>query len=417
VYDCDCPDGYYLNARKKGGACVEFVKEGGECFPNYGEKSSGAYFPCKPDEAMCAHGHCVAIENVLWDCKTGDACDPNNLDACDIMDDCGVCGGDGLSCLDCETCYTNFREEKTCTSTELIPEVVPPGEPVACCQLSEYAEDIERNDLRAAKDELGRCKYKMNSPKTADEADEGKACVLRLEGSCNGDKQTPCNPKAEDPCDCKGGEIEAIYAKVEQTKEEFAAAMAGNAEATGCDPKCWKKTINDCARPSLCLDGYVEECTMPFQTAGGCGILDEMATKQAEMDAQIAEEEAKVASGKEEMAAQGSAIQECVGNLDAPQGFWNENLKATDEDMAIKICGACKSEEGCGDDGQAWPDAYRAYQDVVQAVKASEKLITKIKLDRMNAKEQTSRKIESQAGLPWKCFGCFSEIYQAVCPK
>merc|ERR1719201_1609942 len=47
-------EGYYLNARKTGGACVEFVDVGSECFPNYGETTSGPYFPCKPDEAMCA---------------------------------------------------------------------------------------------------------------------------------------------------------------------------------------------------------------------------------------------------------------------------------------------------------------------------------------------------------------------------
>merc|ERR1719473_272288 len=135
----------------------------------------------------------------------------------------------------------------------------------------------------------------MNSPKTADEVDAGKACVLELKGSCNGDKATTCNPAGEDPCDCKGGSIEAIRAKVEQTKTEFAAAMEATAGESGCDPKCWKKTINDCARPSLCLDGYTEECTAPFQAAGGCATLDEMGVKQTEMDAQIAEEEAKIA--------------------------------------------------------------------------------------------------------------------------
>jgi len=403
VYDCDCPDGYYLNARKKNGACIEFVKVGGECFPNFGEKSSGAYFPCKPDEAMCAHGHCVAIESVLWDCNSGAACDPDNLDECDLMDDCGICGGDGLSCLDCETCYQNFREEKTCTSTGLLPEVITPGETVACCTLSQYEEDIERNELRAAKDELGQMKYKMNSPKTADEADEGLAGVLRLEGSCNGDGETVCNPKAEEPCDCQGGSIDAIEAKSTTLEEEFAAAVAATAESTGCDPKCWKKTINDCHRPSLCLDGYAEECKDSFISAGSCGTMDDTATKQGEIEAQIAEHEGKITTGKEEMVAQGAAIQESVGNLDAPQGFWNPNLKATEEDMAKMV----------GD--VPWPTAYQTYQDVVQSVKASEQAIVQLKLDKHNLIQKRDRTL--QMGVAWKCFGCFAELYASSCPK
>merc|ERR1719199_1999986 len=157
VYDCDCPEGYFLNARKVGGACVEFVPVGGECFPNYGEHTSGPYFPCKPDEAMCAHGHCVAIENVMWDCDTGDARDPNNLDECSLVDDCGICGGDGLPCLDCESCYQGFRDYSV--------------DGRKGCQLKDEQELWEAYDITWFKGMLGQCKYKMNNPKSVKDRD------------------------------------------------------------------------------------------------------------------------------------------------------------------------------------------------------------------------------------------------------
>merc|ERR1712100_742003 len=91
-----------------------------------------------------------------------------------------------------------------------------------------------------------------------------------------------------------------------------------------------------------------------------------------------------------EMVAQGAAIQESVGNLDAPQGFWNPNLKATEEDMAKMV----------GD--VPWPTAYQTYQDVVQSVKASEQAIVQLKLDKHNLIQKRDRTL--QMGVAWKCF-------------
>jgi hypothetical protein len=387
VYDCDCPEGYFLNARRTNGACVEFVDVGGECFPNYGDKTSGPYFPCKPDEAMCAHGHCVAIENVMWDCETGDACDPSNLDECSVIDDCGICGGDGLTCLDCESCYQGFRD------------YLVDGR--KGCQLKDEQELWAEFDIVWYKGLLGQCKYKMNNPKSVKDRDAGTQCVIDVEGSCDGDGVTPCNPKDDEPCNCIGGELAEITAKIGEYDGYFADALESSAPETGCDRRCWESVKNDCDRPSLCLveQGYLDECRPMFTAGGGCGIMSGSSDAQKEILTHMDTLEADVASIKLDIARQGMAIQEVVGKLDAPAGYF-AGLDMTEADAAVMI-------------GELnWKDAYIAYEASAQHLKDMEEEQWKVKQEMKHAKADMKHQLENMPGMLWKCFGCWADLYK-----
>jgi hypothetical protein len=388
VYDCDCPEGYYLNARKTGGACVEFVPTGGECFPNYGEDRDGPYFPCKPDSDMCAHGHCVSIDKVMWDCESGAACDPDNLDECNVVDTCGICGGDGLSCLDCETCYQGFRE--------YLVEGTTHG-----CQLKDEQELWEEFDVVQGEKRLGQCKHKMNNPKSVKDRDEGTACVIEYEGSCDGDTVTPCNPKDEEPCACMGGKLEEIRSKIQQYDEEFKQAVIASEPETQCDGRCWESVRNDCDRPSLCLAGYADECRPMFEQ-GGCDVMTKSSTEQKAILAEITTLEESIAATKLEIAQKGMAIQEVVGKLEAPAGYF-AGLDMTEADAAVMI-------------GELnWKEAYAAYEDVAGRVKEMEENLWKKKQAMKHEKTYMKHDLENLAGMKWKCFGCWADLGASVC--
>jgi hypothetical protein len=405
VFDCDCPEGYFLNARKVGGACVEFVPVGGECFPNYGEHTSGPYFPCKPDESMCAHGHCVAIENVMWDCDTGDACDPNNLDECSLVDDCGICGGDGLTCLDCESCYQGFRDYSV--------------DGRKGCQLKDEQELWEAYDITWFKGMLGQCKYKMNNPKSVKDRDEGTACVIKIEGSCDGDMVTPCNPKDDEPCNCLGGELTQIYSELEQKNVEFADALEASAPTTGCDRRCWESVKNDCDRPSLCTEaqGNVEECRPMFQQGDGCGIMNKATVDQTAVHTKLEEMETQIADTKLEIARKGMAIQEALQQsardgiacsscsppkLAAPAGY-HAGLDMTEEDAKVMV----------GE--QDWASAYASYEESAQAVKDMEEEQWEQKQKMAHLKVDMKHQLENLPSMLWKCFGCWGQLFAEEC--
>jgi len=392
IYDCDCPEGYYLNARKTGGACVEFVDVGAECFPNYGETTSGPYFPCKPDEAMCAHGHCVNIDNVMWDCEDDSACDPDNLDNCKVIDDCNVCGGDGTSCLDCETCYVNFRD------------FMVDGERKGC-QLKDEQELWAEFDIVWFKDQLGGCKYKMNNPKSVAMRDEATACVIDIEGSCDGDGVTPCDPKAENPCNCLGGELPSIMTKIDEYDGYFRDAIEASAGETACDGRCWDKVKKDCDRPSLCLvdKGYVEECQGAF-AQGGCDIMRSSSDAQKEIDAEETAKAQAIADIKLNIARYGMAIQEVVGKLDAPAGYF-AGLDMTEADAAIVI----EMEEGLE---LNWKEAYAMYETAAKEMKTMEEELWHIKQHMKHTKVEMKHQLENLPGMQWKCFGCWAELYK-----
>jgi hypothetical protein len=388
IYDCDCPDGYYLNARKTGGACVEFVPVGEECFPNYGEDRDGPYFPCKPDEAMCAHGICVEIENVIWDCETGAACDPNQLELCSVVDDCGICGGDGLSCLDCETCYSGFRDYMV-------------GGASKGCQLKDDQELMEEFDIAWIKKDLGRAKSRMNNPKSVAQRDEATAAVIKLEGSCDGDGVTPCNPKDEEPCACLGGKLTEVTEQIAALDDQFKAALVESSATTGCDERCWQSVKNDCDRPSLCLVGYADECAGAF-SQGGCDIMTASSEEQKAILAKIEELEASIAATKLEIAQKGMAIQEVVGKLDAPAGYF-AGLDMTEADAAVEI------------DGQDWASAYASYEQSAQSVKATEEELWQTKQEMKHAKVYMKHDLENLPNMQWKCFGCWAELGKSQC--
>merc|ERR1719267_252397 len=114
----------------------------------------------------------------------------------------------------------------------------------------------------------------MNNPKSVAQRDEATALVIKLEGSCDGDGVTVCNPKDEEPCNCLGGKLTEVTDSIAALDEQFKAALVESAPTTGCDERCWQSVKNDCDRPSLCLVGYAEECAGAFSQGGYFAGLD-----------------------------------------------------------------------------------------------------------------------------------------------
>lgn len=227
----------------KQGRCVAFVPIGDECFPNFGVKKSKEYFPCNSGEAICAQGTCVAIDEVMWDCESNSACDPAQ-ENCKTVDDCGVCGGNGLSCLDCEGTYQYFKEQKQ-------------------CRLAEDVDYYVATTLQEVKDRLGNAKFRANNPKTVEERDAAEAEVKQLEEV----------------------DIPAAEAQVENLRGLIQAKVAEFAEAGNGDARCWEMVQNDCHRPNMCHDEYYESCAGPFEAAQGCTIMYESTARKVGLKA------------------------------------------------------------------------------------------------------------------------------------
>lgn len=257
VYDCNCPNGYYiLNMR-----CVKFLKSGymegneytvgDECLPSYGTKgktnkkgkakkvlSMNKYFPCDASKAVCADGTCVDIADVTWDCETGFPCLPGS-ETCKQMDDCNICGGDGLQCHadDCEACYKSFKKAGKCS----------------------MADDVDlhiKGALQIAKDKMELAKWQCKSGKT--QAIRDTQCASMAEGG-----------------DAYQGLVdqEAEVEKLMQLINDYVHGM----EAGDCPrPDCWKRVKNDCGRPDVCLDEYVQMLEGTYDADGESATQDDV---------------------------------------------------------------------------------------------------------------------------------------------
>jgi len=253
IFDCDCPENHFM----KQGRCVRFVPIGDECFPNFGVAKSKEYFPCNSGEAICAQGTCVAIEEVVWDCSNDSACDPAQ-DNCNVVDECEVCGGDSLSCLDCEGTFQYFREQKQ-------------------CRLAQDVDAFVAGPLQELKDKLGNAKHRANNPKSVAQREEAKLEVVQIE-----ERDIP-NAEAQ---------LETLRLAIKTKVEETVATSAVG------DARCWESVQNDCARPNMCLDGYYEECKDSFSAGDGCTMMYESTTEKMGLKAEVEAAEEAVSDAK-----------------------------------------------------------------------------------------------------------------------
>jgi len=368
VFDCACTAKTYLH----NGRCIGYVANkddsgdnNGECFPSYGDGGASFinannkkmakknhYFPCDAATSICADKVCTLAGEVKWDCKNGQACNADS-EGCSFEDDCGVCGGDHLSCLECESLYQEFKAQKQ-------------------CRLVEDVEDYVKGQHQLAKDLVEKYKWQLKNPKTIKIRNDAKAAL----------------PAAEKALEDSAVEVTRLEGLVETKVEEISTANPL------WDKKCWQNVANDCERPSICKVDATEAAPAACNAAyanGGCGLEADTNGKQTAIIGNIGAKEIAIGAKKTE-----------CGTLSGREE--TDDAAATVSETTTTTAAAAAPVRRLAEVDAA---AVEACMDQLKVLQTELKTLE----DELSVEKRAfTRAVEDIAGMGVECFGCIAEM-------